>query len=501
MKKFIELNDQKVQRFLEMLPGISTWSVILFPIWGGLLMPKIVAYFTILFLVYWFYRSLLVAFLGIRGYIKIRQSEKTNWHQKYMQEKNTNWLDWKEIRHLVLIPSYSESVEKLSTTLQLLADQKNINKNQIWVVLAMEKRVVGSGQRAKELVEKFTGKFGKLITTFHPDQLPGEIRGKASNEAWGAKKAKQLVVDQEGYDIKKIILTTCDADSCFHPKYFSALTYYFAKNKYRYLRFWQSPMFNHNNYWQVPAFVKIVSALSSVLHLAFIQEPDNLFLNYSTYSASLSMLDDVGYWDTNIIPEDWHVFLQCFFNKKGKVEVEPVFLPTSIDAPQSKTYLGSLKNRYEQCRRHAWGASDIPYAIKQAAQHPEISRWARFFRVYKIMECHLLWPTNWFILTLGGWAPTLVNSVFKQTSLGYNLPKVSQTILTTCLLFLFTIITLDIILRPKKERIPRWRYLIDYLQWALMPIATLLMAILPAIDSQTRLMLGKRLEYYVTEKI
>lgn len=501
LRKLLKKHPQKMQRALEMLPGTATWLVILFPLWGALFMPKFVAYFTIAFLVFWFYRSYMGAFLGIKGWIKIRRSEKTNWYQKYCLEKKKNWLDWHKVRHLILVPNYNESVEKLSITLNYLAHQKNINQKQLWVVLAMEERATDSHQKAEELAQKFKGKFGRLITTFHPDGIVGEVRGKASNEAWAVKQAKKILVDKQGYNIKKIILTTCDADSCFHPKYFSALTYKFCQNRNRYLRFWQSPMFNHNNYWRVPSFIKIVSSLSSILHLAFIQEPDNLFLNYSTYSLSLKMIDDIGYWHTDIIPEDWHIFLQCFFHKKGKVEMEAIFLPTSIDAPEANTYWGSLKNRYEQCKRHAWGATDIPYAIKQSLKRPEISRWARFLRVYKIFECHLLWPTNWFILTLGAWVPTFVNPIFAQTALGYNLPKISQIILTSCLLFLLVIITLDLILKRKKEKISFWRYLAEYLQWVLMPVATLFMAILPAVDAQTRLMLGKRLEYRVTEKI
>jgi len=195
--------------------------------------------------------------------------------------------------------------------------------------------------------------------------------------------------------------------------------------------------------------------------------------------------------------------LQSFFAKKGLVEVEPIFLPTSIDAPAGKTYFSALRNRYQQCKRHAWGATDIPYAIKQAFKHPEIPFLTRFFRVYKVIESHLLWSTNWFILTLGAWLPALINPFFRQTALSYNLPRISQYILSTCLIFLAIMIILDRLIRPKLARkeasrlYPLW----ENIQWVLMPVAALFMAVLPAIDSQTRLMIGKRLEYKVTEKL
>jgi hypothetical protein len=365
----------------------------------------------------------------------------------------------------------------------------------------MEQRAKDHQVRAKNLLKKYEGVFGKMIFTIHPFGLPGEAVGKASNMAWAAKQVKKILVDEESLDIKKVTLTSCDADARFHRKYFSALTYFFSLNPNRHLRFWQSPIFWHNNYWRVPAFTRIVGTIGNVIHIADLQQPDSLFFNYSSYSTSLKLIDDVGYWDTDIIPEDWHIFLQSFFSKKGQVEVRPVFLPTSIDAPEGRNYFDSLKTRYLQCQRHAWGATDLPYAIKQSIKRPEIPLATKFFRIYKIVETHLIWSTNWFILTLGAWIPALVNPVFKQTALGYNLPKISRIILTTCLLSLAVIIVLDMILRPKRPKdFPRWKIVFEYLQWVLMPVATLLMAVLPGLDSQTRLMLGKRLEYFVTPK-
>lgn len=491
----------KIQRFLEMLPGMMAWFIILFPLWGAIFIPKIVAYFTVGFLVFWLYKSFQSAFLGVKGYLKIRRSEKINWHQKYLQNKTEDSFKWKEIKHLIIIPNVNESVGKISTTLDHLANQKDIDKNQLVVVLAMEERVIDAHQRAKTLLDKYQDQFGKMLATFHPSNLIGEIIGKASNETWAAKFVKKTVIPKEKYDFDKMTITTCDADACFHPKYFSALTYHFATSKKRYWQFWQSPILMNKNFWKVPGFTRITLTLSNIIFIASLQEPDHLSFNYSTYSASLRLLDEVGYWHTDIIPEDWHIFLQCFFHKQGKVEVEPIFLPTNADAPEGTTYWRALKSRYEQCRRHAWGATDIPYAIKESFQHPEIPLAARFFRIYKILESHIIWSTNWFILTLGAWLPALINPVFKQTALGYNLPKVSQIILTACLISLAVIIILDSLLRSEKTKIPRWKYVLHYTQWVFMPIASLFMSVIPGLDAQTRLMLGKRLEYKVTEKI
>jgi len=227
MKRIVETYDPQVQRILEMLPGMTAWLIILFPLWGAFFIPRIVAYFTIGFLVFWFYRSFQAAFLGFRGYRRIRRSEKVNWHQQYKKDKNKDSLRWEEVKHLIIIPNYNESVEKLSTTLDCLAKQKNINKDQLLVVLAMEERIPDAHQKAKKLVKKYKGKFGELIATFHPDGLPGEVRGKASNEAWGAKQAKKILIEKKGYDINKMTITSCLNDIIAfgnHPLFGTTIT-------------------------------------------------------------------------------------------------------------------------------------------------------------------------------------------------------------------------------------------------------------------------------------
>ncbi|MBI3955623.1 hypothetical protein HY339_00005, partial [Candidatus Gottesmanbacteria bacterium] len=46
-----------------------------------------------------------------------------------------------------------------------------------------------------------------------------------------------------------------------------------------------------------------------------------------------------------------------------------------------------------------------------------------------------------------------------------------------------------------------WKLPFLYLQWLTLPIVSFFLAALPGLDAHTRLMLGKRLEYRVTEKV
>ncbi|MFH1561308.1 MAG: hypothetical protein ABID04_01880, partial [Patescibacteria group bacterium] len=171
----------KFYRILEMIPGLASWNVIPFLFWGSILIPKAVAYFVIAFLTFWLYQSFKSSVLGLRGYRKIKKAIATDWKQKYQTDKKDDWLSWDEIKHVILIPNYNESVEVISKNLENLSQQKGIKKENLVIVLAMEQRSEGHRQRADELIKKYQDRFGKLIATYHPDNITGEIKGKASN--------------------------------------------------------------------------------------------------------------------------------------------------------------------------------------------------------------------------------------------------------------------------------------------------------------------------------
>lgn len=487
-----------------MIPGFIAWMTILFPIWGSIFVPKLVAYFVIAFLVFWFYQSFRAAILAVLGYFKIQNSKNTNWLDKFNEDFRASWLHYRDINHVIIISSYKEPVEIIEMAFTSLASQVDIDLKKLHLVLGLEARA-GQENNQKTISyfqKKYSHTFGSLTFTEHPYGLPGEIAGKHTNEAWAARYFKKHFLDIKSSKLKieNCTLTSCDVDTIFNPKYFSALTYYFASDPYRYYKFWQSPIFWHHNINSVPAFIRITGIMGNAIHIADIQAIDGLFFNYSCYSSTFKLIDSAGYWDPDMIPEDWHIFLETFFSSGGKTSVNPIFLPTVVDAPDGKDYFSALKNRYNQCLRHAWGAVDIPYAIEQSRLHPEIPWLTRALRIYKLFQTHFIWSSNWFILTLGTSLPVMLNPRFFNTTIGYNLPRISNVILTLCLIPMLVLIILDWKLRPQYQKTGFWNIVKNILQWPFMPIATLAMSVLPGLHSHTRLMFGKRLEYKTTDK-
>lgn len=486
----------RTKRVLEILPGTVSWFLILFPVWGSFVIPNIVAYYIIAFSVYWFYRSMTTAFMALLGYFKLKTFQIYDWMGDVR-----NFPDWRYVHHIIIIPTYKEPVATLSRTLSRLQEQTFPLKN-IHIMLSFEEREGSEArEKAQELQTKFGAFFGHLWVTYHPD-LPGEVKGKSSNTSWGAKEAKRYLVDQEGVNIDYITVTSEDADALLHPSYFACLSYHFLDSPTRYTTIWQAVLMFYNNIWKVPLLVRVFSSSATIMSLAMLARRDRL-INFSTYTASLKMIDAIGYWDTDVIPEDWRLFFKAYFSLEGKVSVEPLFLPIMADAAEAEGVWKTYSNQYEQVKRWAWGVSDTPYVISRWVMAETIPFWEKTIRVLRVLEDHFLWPVNWFAITIGALLPPLLNKDFSRTIIGKTLPQVSSGILTLCLLALLVMIVLNQKLRPKKEggQIPVIGPLLGALEFITLPVVGFFFTAIPGIDAHTRLMLGKYIEYKVTEKV
>ena len=125
MNKFIQKNEKKVDRFLEFLPGFLAWGLILSPAIGGLFFPNIIAYGIMIFITYWFIKSFKSAFYSILGYVLVNEWEKVNWYKRWKRSKEKGKLYWDDIKHVIIIPNYNETEEKLvKITYQEQADHQ-----------------------------------------------------------------------------------------------------------------------------------------------------------------------------------------------------------------------------------------------------------------------------------------------------------------------------------------------------------------------------------------
>ena len=127
--------------------------------------------------------------------------------------------------------------------------------------------------------------------------------------------------------------------------------------------------------------------------------------------------------------------------------------------------------------------------------------WDKTIRVFKTIEDHFLWPVNWFAITTSAILPPLLNPQFSRTILGKTLPQITSTLLTLSLVSMFVIFVIDAANRPPRPNKNIFSYLLQPLEFLLLPIIGFFFSALPGLDAHTRLMFGKYIEYKVTKKL
>lgn len=480
-------------RLFDILIPALTWFIITLPIWLSPFHPAIVAYFILAFDLYFLYKSVATTYFAVISYLEINRLKKVNFAKKLIRIKNSP-----SINHFVIIPNYQEPLYKLISTIQSITKNDYPFKN-MYLVLAFEDRELEGPAKADELKKQFQNDFKDIIVSYH-HLTENEAPGKASNQTFASKIVDSYTQEKQ-LDHKNTVITICDADSYLPQNYFSYLTCQYLKDKDRYYHFYWAPVLLYNNFWQLPFFARVQATLSSIVRLAFLSQKENL-IQISTYSTSMWLLKQVNFWDVDIIPEDWHIYFQTFFKFGEKVRTIPLYTIINADAVYSGKLVKTLLNRYEQEKRWAWGVTDIGYSLRKLFSTPHINFWVKLKKILFLAENHLLWPTSFFILTISASIPPLVNPMFKRTVLGFLLPKLSALILTMSSIMLIFYVYLDIKLRQKMKVETKKRNLpLLIIQWYLLPVISFFLSSLPALDAHTRLLLGKKLKYKVTEKV
>lgn len=481
------------RRIFDAFVPFLAWVLITLPLWLSPFHPAIVAYFIIAFDLYFFYKSAVTVYRAVVAYKKTTIYSHVSYAKKLIQLKYAS-----EINHFIIVPNYKEPLHKLEETINSIIKANYPYKN-FYLVLAFEEREFEAREKAETLRKKYQPLFKDIIVSFHLLQAV-EAPGKASNQTAACKVIEEYL-SQHGLPYKTSLVTVCDADSHLPNNYFSYLTYEYLKDKNHDYHFYCAPVLLYNNFWQLPFFMRMQATLSSIVRLAFLEYKENL-IQISTYSTNFWLLKQINFWDIDIIPEDWHLYLQAFFKFGKKIAAIPLYTIINGDAVFSGNILRTSINRYEQEKRWAWGVSDIGYAINRFFESPNIEPILKLKKIIFLIESHLLWPISFFILTISASVPPLVNPMFKRTVLGFLLPKLSAFILTLASVLLVVYIYLDVKLRQKvNQKTKPMGFPLLIIQWYLLPIVSFLFSSLPALDAHTRLLFGKKLKYHVTEKV
>ena len=498
--------DYKIYRALEALPAVLSWATLLILIALSYFKPVWVAYFIVAFDVYWL---LLVAYLGIHlvvSYRKLKQNMKNNWKEKCegldLSKASLKLDSLDELVHLIVFPTYNEGLDVIRPSFQAVIDDGYPTKNMI-MVLALEERGGPEAQAGAKIIEQEFGKyFQKFLITIHPDGIEGEIKGKGANQAWAAREGKEKIIDKEGIDYDKIIVSVFDIDTIVNPGYFHCLTYKFLTVEKPHHASYQPIPVYHNNIWEAPFFAR-VAASSNTFWQMMQQIRVEKLATYSSHSMSWRALVDIGFWSTKMVSEDSRIFWHCYIYYKGDYRVEPLYFPVSMDVCMDESIKKTMQNLYKQQRRWGWGVENVPYLIFNTMKNwNNIPRGSMLSKIFNQLYGFHSWATNALIIGAIGWLPMLLGgNAFNTTVLSGNLPVVSKTLMTIAMGGLVLSAIVSSLLLPKRPaNYGIWKSLVMLLQWIILPISIIIFGSFPGLEAQTRLMLGKYMGFWVTPK-
>lgn len=507
------------ERVLDGIPGFIAWFALLYSIASAVAFPRTLMLVAALIALYSAIRFLVAGVANGLGIRKIKQWEKVDWYQKYQQEKDESSLDWEKVHHVVIIPNYKEPLEVLRRTLDQLKIQYRA-KEKISIILAMEGGEDNSDQKAEQLLAEYKSHFSNIYYTVHPRGLAGEMQCKSANQSWAARWYINQIVKKNRLNIEHIVVTTMDADTRWHEKHFEALTYHFAINPNRHLTFWQAPIRYHGNIWQVNPLMRIVNTYATAFELAYLTAPWWNAMPMSSYSLSLKLLDNSGNWDTDVIADEWHMYIKSYFAQSGQVGIEHIFLPFLADSTTGDTIFQSIKNRYSQTLRHAWGSKEVGYMIAKLIENPHVFSSNSLKLLFRISHDILLAGAGWIILTVGSQLPVLfhpeiapitidelfaatdkfnyvINGILTSNPAWLLLTVSSLTMIILVIVFQYQ----DYQIRPPRIAPMTFKEaVLEILSIPFMLILTLFVVAMPTLVAQTRLLLGIPLQFIVTDK-
>ncbi len=507
-----------IYRLLEILPGFLSIFSLLVLIILSYFEPVWVAYFIIAFDVYWLLLVLYLAIFLIGSYYQLQKGLRVNWRLACQKLKDKQFdspdiaakclarqgVSTDDLWQLIILPNYNESLEIIrSSLISLLKD--GYPPARMIIALAMEERAgTAAHERAAAIQQEFAQQFGHFIITWHPDHLPGELKGKGANQAWSARVIKKEIIDREQLDYSKILVSVFDIDTVVYPGYFFALTYKFLSVDDPYHASYQPVPVYHNNIWNSPFFSRVAAA-SNTFWQMIMQIRQESLVTYSSHSMTWKALVEIGFWSTANVSEDSRIFWHCLMYYNGHYRVEPINYKVSMDVTCDQNYLKTAKSLYKQQRRWAWGGENIPYLLFNTAQ-----RWKNkgfdkkrvvghiFIQIYGFYS----WATNALIIAVIGWLPLFLGgNRFNSMVLSGNLPMITQNLMSIAMIGLILSGVISVLLlppRPKKYTV--LKNIIIFVEWAFVPITIIIFGAIPCLEAQIRLMFGKYMGFSVTPK-
>ena len=480
-------NSQKLTYWLPKLPLLSLIGIFLLPLVLIEINYHVWLFFIALYISYWTVKVFESYFYVLRSYIRLLRFEKKDF------SNNTTILnDGKKLKHIVIVPIYTEPYDVIEENILSIIATEYPYKENITILLATEERAPDAEKHAEKIIKTYGNDQISICNIVHPGNLPDEWKVKWANISYAIKSYEKMVL----LDPENTFISTIDTDTKVRPNFFQIVSYTFLSTDYRDHAIYQyTPIYSNN--WRTGHFFARIIGIGTTMWQLFESQNPEFYRNFAVYGQSLKCLHKADYWDRFSIVEDGMQYWRSYFGWDGLFRIVNTPAICEMVLVAETNIYRTVKSQYKQLRRWSWGCTDIEYVIPKFLSANNIPKKEKVRKTLYLIYNHLFWAGGPFMLFFIGYVPGIFYSIDHSLA-AFTVPIASSIIFT--ILFATVVIPslLSIHIMRRYTQFQLKDYFLNIIQWITVPILTLTLFSIPAIESQIRLFFGKRIDSFDT---
>lgn len=412
--------------------------------------------------------------------------EKRKFHDNVIIE---TW--WKDLQHIIIIPIYTEPYDVIEEAVLSVIHNDYRYKENITILLATEARAPHADSHAEEIIKNH-GSRASIINIVHPDWLENEGKVKGANITYAIRAYEKM----RNLDPAQTFISTIDTDTKVEKRFFSIVTECFLSTDERHRAIYQYTPIYSNNWHEGTFFARIIAAGTTMWQFFESQNPE-FYRNFAVYGQSLLCLHKASYWDKFSIVEDGMQYWRSYFGWEGKFRIIHTPAICEMDLVDETNIYRTVRSQYKQLRRWSWGCTDVEYVVPKFRNSTKISLFDKIRKTTYLIYNHLFWAWGPFMLFFIGYVPGIFTSIDHSLA-AFTVPIASSIIFTILFATIAFPSFLSIHIMRKFTKFRWYDYIFNILQWAAVPVLTLTLFSIPAIESQIRLFFGWRIDSFET---
>ncbi|EKE27600.1 MAG: hypothetical protein ACD_3C00188G0016 [uncultured bacterium (gcode 4)] len=475
------------EAFLSKVPLLLLISIFALPILILKVSYQVWLYFIAFYVSYWTVKAFESYIYIISSYIKLLKVNKKN----YIKTRTIK-EDAKNLQHVVVVPVYSEPFDVIDENLQSILNNDFPYKENITVLLATEERWPNAIADSEKIVEKYKNSQINIVNIIHPDWLKDEWKVKWSNISFAVKKYQEWRVLNDHLTF----IHTIDTDTKIEKNFFLIASYFFlSSEKPDQAIFQYTPVYS-NNWSKWTFFARLIAMWTTFWQLSESQNPE-FYRNFAVYGQSLHCLKKSNYWSKTSIVEDGFQYWRSYFAFDGEFRIVNVPAVCRMDVVDEVNLIRTIRSQYKQLRRWSWWCTDIEYVFPEFVKNKKIHLWEKIRKTVYLVLNHTFWAGWSLMLFVIGYFPWIFDHL-KNSTATLAVPLSTSIIFTWIFATIAFPSIVSVMIMRKYTPFRKRDYVINILQWITIPILTLTLFSLPAIESQLRLFFWKRIDYFET---